>query len=470
MRGRDLTTGAIPAHTWALAWPVMLSIFFQTLYQAVDAFWVSQLADEALAAVNMSQIALFASVSLTIGITVGSGVLMAMSIGARNIDEAERILGQSFVLNFIAAVVLTTLVLSLRTPILRAVGATDAIFPLARDYLTITGSAMVLIFLFFAAVFGFNSQGDNTTVTMLFAISTGLNIVLDPLLIFGWLGFPRLGVRGAAIATVISQVVLLASGITLLATRDMMVRFRFRRLVIRGQSVARVLAIGFPASLTSMMGPLAMAVLTAVVSRTFGDQGAVAVSVGLRAEVFSFLPAIGFGVAGLALIGQNMGAGNPERARRSYRTALVFALSFGTGLGILAVAFAGPIARTFTDDPVVIGYATRYLRSVPLSYGVMGAGMVVIMSFQGLRRSWRGAAVSALRLAVLSAAAILLAGLLGAPVGVVWLSVILANLVYAGVGYLALERQLARPIQPHGPPRPPEPDPNRDPAAARQVA
>ena len=115
MRGRDLTSGAIPAHTWALAWPVMLSIFFQTLYQAVDAFWVSQLADAALAAVNMSQIALFASVSLTIGITVGSGVLMAMSIGARNIDEAERILGQSFVLNFIAAVVLTTLVLALRT-------------------------------------------------------------------------------------------------------------------------------------------------------------------------------------------------------------------------------------------------------------------------------------------------------------------------------------------------------------------
>jgi hypothetical protein len=96
--------------------------------------------------------------------------------------------------------------------------------------------------------------------------------------------------------------------------------------------------------------------------------------------------------------------------------------------------------------------------------------MVVIMSFQGLRRSWRGAAISALRLAVLSGAAILLARLLGAPIGAVWLSVILANLVYAGVGYLALERQLARPMQPHGPPRPPEPDPERDPAAAQRVA
>ena len=469
MRGRDLTTGDIPSHTWALAWPVMLSIFFQTLYQAVDAFWVSQLTDEALAAVNMSQIVLFASVALTIGITVGSGVLMAMSIGARTIDEAERILGQSFVLNFIAAVILTTLVLVLRTPILRAVGATDAIYPLARDYLTITSSAMVLIFLFFAAVFGFNAQGDNTTVTMLFAISTALNIVLDPLLIFGWLGFPRLGVRGAAYATVISQLVLLASGITLLATRDIMVRFKFRRLVIHGGSVARVLAIGFPASLASLMGPLMMAMLTAIVSRTFGDQGAIAVSVGLRTEVFSLLPAIGFGIAAMTLIGQNMGAGNPERARRSYRTALVFALSLGTGLGILAVAFSGPIARTFTDDPVVIDYAIRYLRSVPLSYGVMGAGMVVVMTFQGLRRSWRGAAISALRLAVLSSAAFLLSNLLNAPVGIVWLSVILANLVYAVVGYLTLERHLAHPLQPYGSPRPPFLDRDRNPAEARQV-
>ena len=470
MRGRDLTKGAIPAHTWALAWPVMLSIFFQTLYQAVDSFWVSQLADEALAAVSMSQLALFTAVALTIGITVGSGVLMAMSIGARDVDEAERILGQSFVLNFIAAAIFTAVVLALRTPLLRAVGATDAIFPLAVDYLTITGSTLVLMFVFFAAVFGFNAQGDNTTITMLFAISTGLNIVLDPLLIFGWLGFPRLGVRGAAIATVISQFVLMVSGVTLLATRDMMVRFRLRRLVVRWESVRRVLSIGFPASLTSLMGPLLMATLTAVVARAFGDHGAIAVSVGLRAEVFSLLPAIGFGVAGLALIGQNMGAGNPERARRSYRTALVFALSFGSALGLLTVVFSGPIARAFTDDPVVIGYALRYLRSVPLSYGVMGAGMVVVMSFQGLRRSWRGAALAALRLAVLSGAAILLAGLLGAPIGVVWLSVILANLVYAGVGYLALERQLARPVQPHGPPRPPEPDPERDPAAAQQVA
>lgn len=467
MRGRDLTIGDIRRHTWALAWPVMLSIFFQTLYQAVDAFWVSQLSDEALAAVNMSQLVLFTSVALAVGITVGSGVLMAISIGARNLDEAERLLGQSFVLNFIVAVICTALVLALRTPILRAVGATDAIFPLAMDYLSITSSAMAIVFLFFAVVFGFNSQGDNTTVTLLFAISTALNIVLDPLLIFGWLGFPELGVRGAAVATIISQIMLLASGITLLAKRDMMVRFSFHRLVVRWESVRRVMSIGFPASLTNLMGPLLLATLTAVVSRAFGNAGAVAMAVGLRVEVFSLLPAIGFGVAGLALIGQNMGARNPERVRRSYRTALGFALSLGTALGLLSVAFSGPIVRMFTDDPVVIGYARSYLLSIPFTYGVMAAGMVVIMSFQGLGRSWLGTAISALRLGVLSVAAILLANVLRAPIAIVWLSMILANVVSAGVGYLSLEQQLSRPIAMPG--RPPPTDPERDTAAAKRA-
>src|SRR4030067_793467 len=98
MRGRDLTVGNLFSHIWALAWPVMLSIFFQTLYNAVDAFWVSKLAPEAIAAVSISQVTLFVMVSLSMGITVGSGVLMAMSIGRKDIVEAERVLGQSFVL------------------------------------------------------------------------------------------------------------------------------------------------------------------------------------------------------------------------------------------------------------------------------------------------------------------------------------------------------------------------------------
>src|SRR4030043_65955 len=124
MRGRDLSEGNLLSHIWALAWPVMLSMFFQTLYNATDAYWVSKLSADAVAAVSISQITLFVMISLSMGITVGSGVLMAMAIGRKDIVEAERILGQSFVLSAMAGAAFTALCLAFRHSLLAASGAT----------------------------------------------------------------------------------------------------------------------------------------------------------------------------------------------------------------------------------------------------------------------------------------------------------------------------------------------------------
>src|SRR3989344_9509434 len=107
--GQDLTKGDIRKQMWSLAWPLMLSVFFYTLYNLVDAFWVSKLSPEAIAAVSISQITLFLMAALSMGITAGSGVLMAMNIGAKNVKEAERILGQSFVLSAIAGIIFTVI-------------------------------------------------------------------------------------------------------------------------------------------------------------------------------------------------------------------------------------------------------------------------------------------------------------------------------------------------------------------------
>ena len=433
----------------------MLSIFFQTLYQLVDAFWVSRVSDSAIAAVTVSQITLFVMISLTIGITVGSGVVMAMSIGRRDLAEAERVLGQSFVLNFIAAVIFTTLCLTLRRQLLTLTGATGEILPLALDYFTIVAGGSVLMFVFFAVIFGFNSQGDNTTVTWLFAISTTINAGLDPLLIFGGLGLPAMGVRGAALATIISQVLLVAAGITLLHVRKMMVNFRFRNLVFRLHSVRQVLAIGFPAALTNLLNPAGLAVLNSLVALAFLEAGVVGLSIGLRIEFFSFLPAIGFGVASLAMIGQNLGGGRPDRARTSYRTALLFAFVLGSLVGVGALALRGAIVGTFTADPLVAQYTRSYLATVPFTYGVVAALFVVVSSFQALGKSWRGFSISAVRMAILVGGTLLVtrgggpaSELTGAPgpgaIGGVWLAIVAANLTAFVIGYLLLGRTFAQ--------------------------
>ena len=447
MRGRNLTTGSIPALSWSLAWPVMLSIFFQTLYQLVDAFWVSRVSDHAIAAVTVSQITLFVMISLTIGITVGSGVVMAMSIGRRDIAEAERVLGQSFVLNFIAAAVFTTLCLSLRGPLLTLTGATGEILPLALDYFTVVAGGSVLMFVFFAVIFGFNSQGDNTTVTWLFAISTTINAGLDPLLIFGGLGIPAFGVRGAAIATVISQVLLVIAGITLLHQRDMLVKFRFRNLVFRLHSVRQVLAIGFPAALTNLLNPAGLAALNALVALAFLEAGVVGLSIGLRIEFFSFLPAIGFAVAALAMIGQNVGGGRLDRARASYRTALLFAFAIGSLVGVAALALRGVIVGAFSADPAVSGYTRSYLAIVPLAYGVVAALFVLVSSLQALGKSWRGFGISVVRVTILVGGTALVTGGGSADPGSatsVWLIVVASNLASFAIAWVVLRRTFAQ--------------------------
>ena len=442
MRGRVLTTGSIPSLSWSLAWPVMLSIFFQTLYQLVDAFWVSRLSDSAIAAVTVSQITLFVMISLTIGITVGSGVVMAMSIGRRDIPEAERVMGQSFVLNFIAAACFTIISLSLRRKLLTLTGATGDILPLAVDYFTIVAGGSVLMFIFFAVIFGFNSQGDNRTVTWLFAISTTINAALDPLLIFGGFGIPAFGVRGAAYATIISQILLVIAGITLLHQRDMMVKFRFRNLVFRLRSVRQVLAIGFPAALTNVLGPAGLAALNSLVALAFLEAGVVGLSIGFRIEFFSFLPAIGFGVAAMAMIGQNIGGGRPDRARASYHTALLFAFGIGSAVGLVAFLARGAIVGVFTDDLVVTGYTRSYLAMIPLTYGIVAASFVVVSSFQGLGKSWRGFAVSATRMAILVGGTALVTRAVapGGSITGVWWIIVAANLVSFAFGYLLLRR------------------------------
>src|SRR3989338_2630140 len=143
MSDQDLTQGNIRKELWSLAWPMMLSVFFYTLYNLVDAFWVSKLSADSIAAVSISQITLFLMMSLGFGITAGSGVVMSMDIGAKNKPGAERVLGQSFVLTAIMGVFFTILALIFRRELLAVSGASGDIFQPALEYFTVNASGSI---------------------------------------------------------------------------------------------------------------------------------------------------------------------------------------------------------------------------------------------------------------------------------------------------------------------------------------
>ncbi len=445
MHGKHLTEGDIPRQMWSLAWPLMLSVFFYTLYNTVDAFWVGRLSPEAIAAVSISQLTLFAMVALSMGINAGSGVLMAMRIGANKIDDAERILGQSFVLSAVFGLLFTVVGLVFRDFLLKAAGATGTIFPLAMEYYVVSAAGLVLLFVMMSIIFSFNAEGDTFTLTKLFAISTLANAILDPLFIFGWNGFPAFGIAGAAIATLISQLIFIVMSLYIITRPSMMVRLRISRLVLDFSLIKQVFSIGFPAALTNVVGPVGSAALTFIAASYFGEAGAVAASIGFRVEFFAFLPAIGYGFGAMAMLGQNIGAKNYARAKAAYSHGLKIGFLLALAFGILSAIFAKQLISIFTSDPVVIEYTTLYLRSITFSYGFFAALLIQASAFQGIGKSWPGFFIYVIKFAVVAVPlSILLIQVFSFSITGIWIGILVSNLVASAVGYFWLDRTLSK--------------------------
>ena len=366
---------------------------------------------------------------------------MGMSIGANDKPEAERVLGQSFVLATIFGIFFTILSLVFREPFLLASGAIGNIFPPALEYFTISAAGSILFFYLINIMFAFNSEGDTFTLTKLFAFSTAINVVLDPLLIFGYYGFPELGIRGAAYATLISQIGFIVLGLYVLSRPGRSVRFAFKSISIKWTSVKQILKIGIPASLTQVLNPLGMAILISIVSNHFLEAGATAFSLVFRLEIFAYLPAMGFGMAAMAMVGQSMGAGNHERVREVFRLTSLLGFISATILGILLILFGRAIIGVFTQDPEVTSYAMWYLYIVAGTYGFLATGMVVSNVFQAMGKSWPGFWLLFMKtFAIAVPLSVLATSVYGMDIWSVWSVVAVSNVVMAIAGVLWLKR------------------------------
>jgi len=442
---QNLTQGNIGKQMWSIAWPMMLSIFFYTLYNMIDAYWVSKISTNAIAAVNISQITLFLMMALGMGVTAGSGVLMAMELGAKKVKGAERILGQSFVLNIILGLFFTVIALVFKDGLLTLSGAAGAIFQPAQEYFTVTAAGSTFFFVLIAIMFAFNSQGDTFTLTKLFALSTLINIILDPALIFGWWIFPELGIAGAAYATVFSQFIFIVIALYSLSSPKRLVRFHFKNLSIRFQSVKEVMRIGFPAALTQILGPIGMALLMRIASDQYLEAGSVALSLGFRAEAFAYLPAIGYGFAAMAMVGQSIGAHDIKRAKAVLKKALTYGGGIALAFGLLVALFAPQIIGIFTEEVLVTDYSLQYYRSVGLSYVFLAIMMIEASAFQAIGRSWPGFWISFVRIIIITTPlAYLFSYVLNYDILSVWIAIIIGNIVSAILGYAWILRIMNR--------------------------
>jgi putative MATE family efflux protein len=379
---QDLTTAPIGRAVVLLAVPMVLEMMMESVFAVTDVFFVGRLGADAVATVGITESLMTVIYAVAMGLSIGATATVARRIGEKDPHGAARAAGQSIVLGIVGAVIIGGLGAIWAPDLLRLMGASDEVIRtgsgFTRVMLGMSGTVMML-FLVNAI---FRGAGDAAIAMRVLWFANVLNIVLGPCLIFGLGPFPALGVRGAAIATsigrgsgVLYQIYHLTRGRSRIAvgTTDL----KPDRAVMTG--ILRLSGVGV---IQNFIGTASWVGLIRILTG-FGSAAVAGNTIGIRIIIFALLPSFGVSNAAATLVGQNLGAGRPDRAEAAvWRAGLYSTIALGL-VGLVFLLFAPFLIRIFSSDPAVIPYGVRCLRIVAAGFLFYGYGMVFTSSFNG---------------------------------------------------------------------------------------
>ncbi len=392
---RDLTTGPAGKQIFYFALPMLLGNVFQQLYNIVDTIIIGRfIGTDALAAAGASFPVIFVLISLVIGITTGTTIIISQHYGAKDFERVKRAIDTAFVFLFFASIGLTITGLLLIDQIWVWIGLPTHLIADATLYFNIYAIGLVFLFGYNATSAVLRGLGDSKTPLYFLIISTFLNIGFDLLfvLVFGW------GIGGVAFATVLAQAIAFALSIIYLNRTHKIIRFAYRGLVFDREIFRQSLRIGIPTGLQHTFVSLGMIALLSIVNR-FGTSTIAAYSVAGRIDSFAALPAMNFSLALSTFVGQNIGAKRLDRVWQGFRFTLITTSGLSVFVSIIAWLFGREIMRVFTGDPEVIEIGYSYLVIVSsfyilfsamfVTHGVLrGAGDTLIPMFITLVSLW----------------------------------------------------------------------------------
>src|SRR5580692_3170486 len=379
---QDYTTGSLNRAILLLAVPMVLEMVLESLFAVVDIFWVGRLGANATATVGLTESMLSLVFSVAMGLSLSTTAMVARRIGEKD-PEGAAVAGVQAIALCLMVSLAIGLPCGLWAPnLLRLMGASPEIVAVGSGYTRIClgGSFAVLLLFLNNAIF--RGAGDAAIAMRLLWVSNIINLVLDPCLIFGWGPFPRLGVTGAALATLIGrsigvlyQFYRLMRGTQRLRILRSQVRFNFD-VLLRLVRVSLTGVLQFAIAHTSWIG------LVRIVS-FFGAAALAGYTIAIRIVIFVILPSWGLSNAAATLVGQNLGAGHPDRAEKAVWRTGFYNMVFLGSIGVIFIIFATPIVRLFVNDPEVVRIAATALRI--MSYGniAYAYGMVMLQAFNG---------------------------------------------------------------------------------------
>ncbi|WP_115862894.1 MATE family efflux transporter [Halorussus litoreus] len=446
----ELTEGGIVKPLFFLSLPIVVTNLMQTAYNLADTFWLGQYSTEALAAISFAFPMVFLLISLGMGLSVAGSVLVAQHTGADETEEAEYAASQTVSFAFIVSAVLGAVGYPFVRPFLDFLGASPDVLPGATAYMQVIALGLPFMFGFFVFIALMRGAGDTITPMFVMGGTVVINVILDPFLIHGWtvvenaplvgtVGFPALGIEGAAIATVFSRSLAMLVGVAIMLSGSRGIQINLSDMRPDFEYLRKILAIGVPASVEGTGRALSINALLLIVG-LYSTTVVAAYGIGTRVFSVIFLPAIAVARGVETMTGQNIGAGKYDRAQRANYVAarVLFAVLAVAGVAIFFVP--RPIVAVFTNDAAVIDAGATFLKYVSLSFGFIGIMRAFTGGFRGAGETLVAAVISIVTLAGIRLPVAYVASEFWLGAEGIWLAFFVSNVAGAVIAWLWFRR------------------------------
>lgn len=358
-------------------------LFALIAFNLVDTYFVGQLGTAQLAAMSFTFPVVLTLGNLAFGLGIGATSVIARAIGEGDMRRVQRFTTNSLTLSLTAVFLFASVGLFTIDPLFKALGAGPDILPYIREYMQIWYFGIVFLVVPIVGNSAIRAAGNTLTPSIIMTVAAGTNILLDPLLINGALGFPRLELQGAALATVIARAVSLVAALWVLRFKEKLLSNQIPDLKETLWCWRDILAVGLPAAAASMITPISIGVITSFLS-VHGAAAVAGFGLASRVESLALIAVMALASSMGPFVGQNWGAKKINRVRLALSQGYRFCLAWGVFMALVLGIGARSLATIFNPDPNVIDIATRYFWLVPISYGAMGLLQITSSAFNAM--------------------------------------------------------------------------------------
>ena len=378
----DVTTGSIRRAIFLLSVPMVLEMMMESVFFLVDAYFVSSLGANAIATVGLTESVLTLVYALAIGLSMGVTAIVARRIGEKDVVSASQTAVQAIYLGVLIALLVSIVGVLFPKQILSLMGGAPDLVTEGYGYTQILLGGNVTIMLLFIINAIFRGAGDASVAMRVLIFSNILNILLDPLFIFGWGPVPAYGVKGAAIATTIGRGSAVVFQLLILFYGWSRIKITFKELRLQLVVMLKLIKVSLGGIGQFIIGTSSWVFLMRIMAE-FGSEVLAGYTIAIRVLMFTLMPSWGMSNAAATLVGQNLGAQQPERAERSVWKTGKYNAWFMAAVSVFYLVFAEEILRLFSDETSVIESGTMSLRIIAAGYVAYAYGMVIIQAFNG---------------------------------------------------------------------------------------